>query len=179
MLAASGDQSFDLAERLRGEMEKMFSQCQGGDSPSGNELDTYLRLERMNPNNNFAQMSRSRKFGSALGSGRASGQGQGEQGSSGFAMMDGSAPDVLGNETSARNSSKTSRQSSRFGKGAGVLAGGGKGEPGNPDALKNLNPVNRQSGAVSSETVIEEYNDVVENYFKAITAPKEKPAHEP
>ena len=70
------------------------------------------------------------------------------------------------------------RQSSRFGKGAGALAGNGNGDAGQPDAMKGLNPVNRQSAAVSSETVIEEYNDVVENYFKAITTRKEKTADE-
>lgn len=180
MLAANGDQSFNLADRLRSEMEKMFSQCQGGNCPSSDELDTYLRLQRMNPNRNFAQMARSRNFGSGLGRGfgLTGGQGEGQTGSSGYAMTDGSTANVLGNESNSRNSSKTSRQSSRFGKGAGSLAGGDSGQVQKPDTLKNLNPVNRQSGAVSSETVIEEYNDVVENYFKAITTKKEKPADE-
>ena len=36
---------------------------------------------------------------------------------------------------------------------------GEKGGPGSPDVMKGLNPVNRQSAADSSETVIEEYND--------------------
>jgi hypothetical protein len=178
MLAASGEQSFNLAERLRGEMEKMFSQCQGGNCPSGTELDNYLKLQSMNPKGNFAQMSRSRKFGSATGRGRAGAKGEGAQGSSGYAMTDGQTPKVLGNESSVRTGVKASRTSSRFGKGTGDLAGGSSGEPGKPDTLKNLNPVNRQSGDVASETVIEEYNDVVENYFKAITTRKEKPAHE-
>jgi len=176
MLAANGEPSFNLAERLRGEMEKMFGQCQGGNCPSGNELDNYLKLQSMNPKQNFAQMSRSRKFGSPSGRGRTGRQGDGRQGSSGYAMTDGSTPNVLGNETSVRTGTKTSRTSSRFGKGTGDVAGGGNGEPGKSDALKNLNPVNRQSGAVASETMIEEYNDVVENYFKAITARKDKPA---
>jgi ElaB/YqjD/DUF883 family membrane-anchored ribosome-binding protein len=178
MLAGSGDQSSDLAERMRGEMEKMFSQCQGGNCPSGNELDNYLKLQQLNPNNNFAQMSRSRKFGSGLGRGRAGGQGEGQMGTSGYAMTDGPALKVLGNESSPRNGSNASRQSSRLGRGAGALAGNGKSEIEKSDAMKGLNPVNRQSGAVSSETVIEEYNDVVENYFKAITTKKEKPANE-
>ena len=70
-----------------------------------------------------------------------------------------------------------SRQSSRFGKGAGGLAGGaGSTDVDKSDVMKGLNPVNRQSGAVSSETVIEEYNDVVENYFKAITTRKQQPS---
>ena len=58
---------------------------------------------------------------------------------------------------------------------AGALAGTtAAADPDKADVLKGLNPVNRQSGAVASETVIEEYNDVVENYFKAITT-KKKP----
>jgi ElaB/YqjD/DUF883 family membrane-anchored ribosome-binding protein len=178
MLAGSGDQSCDLAVRLRNEMEKMFSECQGGNCPSGSELDNYLKLQRLNPNNNFAQMSRSRKFGAGMGRGRASGQGEGEMGASGYAMMDSSTLKVLGNESSPRNGARASRQSSRFGSGAGALAGGGPAEVAKSDALKGLNPINRQSGAVSSETVIEEYNDVVENYFKAITTKKEQPANE-
>jgi hypothetical protein len=178
MLAANGEQSFGIAERLRGEMEKMFGQCQGGNCPSSNELDDYLKLQRMNPKQNFAQMARSRKFGFGFGRGRAAGQGEGASGTSGSVMTDGSMPDVMGNETSAHSGSKASRQSSRFGKGAGALAGTGNGEISKPDAMKNLNPVNRQSGAVASETVVEEYNDVVENYFKAITTKKENATDE-
>jgi len=106
-------------------------------------------------------------------------QGQGQAGSSGYAMTDGNAAQVLGNESKASSGgSKASRQSSRFGQGAGLLAGQAGGEVEKPDAMKNLNPVNRQSGAVASETVVEQYNDVVENYFKAITTKKEKPADE-
>jgi hypothetical protein len=177
MLADSGEQSFQLADRLRGEMEKMFGECQGGNCPSGNELDNYLKLQRMNPNHNFAQMSRSRKFGFGNGRGMASGMGQGEgaNGSSGYAMMDGSTLNVLGNESSAGKDGKTARQSSRNGRGAGQLAGGANAQAEKSDAMKGLNPVNRQSGAVKSETVIDEYNDVVENYFKNITTKKEKP----
>jgi hypothetical protein len=104
--------------------------------------------------------------------------GEGMMGTSGYAVMDGSSMDVLGNESSARNGNAAARQSSRFGKGAGALAAGGKGVVGQPDVIKGLNPVNRNSGANSSEAVIEEYNDVVESYFKAITTKKEKPANE-
>jgi hypothetical protein len=177
MLSGNGEQSFDTADRLRGEMEKMFAQCQSGDRPGSNELDTYLQLKKMSPGNTFGQMSRSRKFG--LGKrGAQGGEGEGEAGQSGYAMVDGSNMKVLGNEKSSRNSAKgTSRQSSRFGKGAGPALAGGQGQTTEPDTLKGLNPVNRQSSAVSSESVIEEYNDVVENYFKTITTRKD-PANE-
>ena len=177
MLAGNGEQSFDTADRLRSEMEKMFTQCESGNCPNSGELDTYLRLQKMNPGSTFAQMSRSRKFG--LGSGNAQGdEGQGDSGRSGYAMVDGSNMQVLGNEMSSHNSSKgSSRQSSKFGKGGGAALAGGQGQTAEPDTLKGLNPVNRQSSAVSSESVIEEYNDVVENYFKTITTRKD-PANE-
>jgi hypothetical protein len=178
MLAGAGDQSFQLADRLRSEMEKLFVNCQGGNCPGGDELDTYLRLQGMNPGNNFAQMARSRKFGLGTGRGLAGGMGQGLMGTSGYAVMDGSALNVMGNESLARNGNAAARQSSPYGKGAGTSAEQGKGSPGKPDVLKGLNPVNRQSAAVSSETVIQEYNTLVDSYFKALTTRKEKPANE-
>lgn len=178
MLAGNGEQSAGVSERLRSEMEKMFTESQsGGNCPNGNEVDQYMALKKMSPGNTFSQMAQSRKFGFGIGKGEGTQPGDGQQGSSGssgYAMADGSNLKVLGNEMSSRNNgSKNSRQSSRFGKGAGAAVAGGNGETGAPDTLKNLNPVNRQSAAVSSESVIEEYNDVVENYFKAITTRKE------
>jgi hypothetical protein len=132
----------------------------------------------MNPGNNFAQMARSRKFGFGKGRGQGSGTGEGMMGTSGYAVMDGSTVDVMGNESFVHNSSPTSRQSSRNGKGAAALAAGERGQLATPDAVKGLNPVNRQSGADSSEAVIQEYNDLVDSYFKAITTKKAKPANE-
>ena len=177
MLAGDGEKSFQLADRLRGEMEKMFGDCQGGNCPSGNELDAYLKLQRLNPANNFAQMSRSRKFGFGKGQGMA-GQGKGMLGTSGYAVVDGSTLDVMGNETSAKQGATAARQSSKYGKGAGALAADGRGETGKPDVLSGLNPVNRQSAAAASEAVSDEYHDVVEHYFKAITTKKGNPANE-
>src|SRR6185437_64155 len=69
MLAGNGEQSFDTADRLRGEMEKMFGQCQSGNCPNAGELDNYLRLQKMTPGSTFAQMARSRKFGLGKGQG--------------------------------------------------------------------------------------------------------------
>jgi hypothetical protein len=159
------------AARRNGEVVRRMS---GRQLSVTGELDSYLRLQRMNPGNNFAQMSRSRKFGSVRARFRpGQGQGEGATGTSGYAVMDGGRMNVMGNESSANRSGPASRQSSRFGKGAGGLAGGaGSTNVDKSDVMKGLNPVNRQSGAVSSESTIEEYNDVVENYFKAITTKK-------
>ncbi|HEX5220435.1 MAG TPA: DUF4175 family protein [Verrucomicrobiae bacterium] len=172
MLAGEGEPSYQSAERLRSEMEKLFADCQGGNCPSSNELDTYLRLQRsMNPGNNFSQMSRSRKLGIGRnkGFGFASGQGEGS-GSSGYAVQDSSKLDVMGNEFAPSRGSATGRQPSRLGRGTGGLPGGTTAsELDKPDVVTGLNPVNRQSGTVVSEALIEEYSAVVEGYFKAIT----------
>jgi hypothetical protein len=173
MLAGSGEQSFDLAERLRGEMEKLFSdcrECQGGDGEPCKGLDKYLQLVRMNPGNTFGQMLRNRSFGI----GRGSAFGIGADGSSGYAVMDGSKLAVMGNEFMPSRNSATGKQSSRQGKGAGTLAGAGASDVDKADVLKDLKPVNRQSGAVAAETILEEYDDIVESYFKTITT-KKKP----
>jgi hypothetical protein len=179
MLDGAGGQSFEIADRLRGEMDKLFNDCQGGNCPGGNELDTFLTLNRMNPGGTFSQMSRSRKFGFGQGRGEAGGRGQGMMGTSGYAVMDGASMDILGNESFAQNTNASSRQSSRYGKGAGALAAGARGLAGEPDVVRGLNPVNRQSAAETSQADIEEYNAIVESYFKAITTKKESQANEP
>ncbi len=174
MLAAQGEQSHQRSERLRSDMESLFSECQGsGNCPSCNELDSYLTLQRgMKPGNNFAQMARSRKFGGAgMKPGMQRGMGEGEAGTSGYAVTDGSTLDVLGNEKAAVRGREEINQSNKLGKGEPGLPGGSAvADADKPDVMKNLNPVNRQSGAVSSESLIEEYNDIVERYFETLTA---------
>ena len=86
----------------------------------------------------------------------------------------GDASAMAGNQLSlaSRDSrgSATARQPSRLGRGTGGLAGGTTAsEMDKPDVVTGLNPVNRQSGSVVSEALIEEYSAVVEGYFKAIT----------
>jgi ElaB/YqjD/DUF883 family membrane-anchored ribosome-binding protein len=174
MLAGHGEASFRTADRLRSEMEKLFSECSGGNCPSGSELDQYLQLQRsLAAGNNFAQMARSKKFGRAGRPGFGLAQGEGMTGSSGYAVADGSQLAVMGNEFAPSPSSATAKQAARVGKGAGTLAGvGSAGDAEKPDVLTGLNPINRQSGAVATEAGIEEYTDVVEGYFKAITTRK-------
>jgi hypothetical protein len=157
-------------------MEKLFSDVQagGGNCPGCNELDSYLKLQRgLNPGNNFAQMGRSRKSGVGSGRGLGQGLGQGDSGQSGSAMMDGARVDVLGNEARAERGRPAARQSNRQGQGLGAVALNDAGlQTDNADVLKNLNPVNRQSGAVAAEAPIEEYSDLVDHYFKTITTGK-------
>jgi hypothetical protein len=113
-----------------------------------------------------------------MGHGGAGGSGEGSMGTSGYAVMDGSSMSVLGNESFASDSEAASRQSSPYGRGAGNVSAANRGSVENPDVVNGLNPINRHSAANSTETEIEEYNDVVDSYFKTITTSKEKPADE-
>ncbi len=176
MLAGKGDRAFRMADRLREEMEKLFSDCQQCRGQNGDELDSYLSLTRsMNPGQNFAQMARSRKFGSGKGRGIGLGIGEGASGSSGFAMMDSPPMNVMGNEQKPNQGAATARETSRQGRGsARVAAAGSRPDPEKADVLKGLNPVNRESAAVNSEAGLDDYAELVDTYFKAITTRKQK-----
>jgi hypothetical protein len=171
MLSARGDNSFNTADRLRGEMEKLFSECKSqGDQMSG-ELDQYLSAKKgMMPGNSFRQMMMSKKFGRARGEGQAGKSGIGAMGEDGMAMPSGPNMDVLGGETFATRAESSKTQ-------AGAPGNGRSDKPGDgpvlnmdkTDAAKNVNALNRQSDAVTAESIIGEYNQFVEKYFKAIT----------
>jgi hypothetical protein len=175
MLAGNGERSYRGAERLRSEMASLFLECQGGNCPSDGELDSYLALQRgMNAGKSFAQMAQSMKFGKAgrLGMGMALGQGFG---GSGYAVVDANFPAIMGNEKFAREGSATGKQPAQAGK--GNVPGSGKqlsAQTDPVDSITGANPANRQSGAVKSEVVIEEYSDLVDRYFEAITTPKKQ-----
>ncbi len=44
------------------------------------------------------------------------------------------------------------------------------------DVVQGVNPLNRESEAVQSETIIQQYSDLVDEYFKAITQDPKKAA---
>jgi hypothetical protein len=171
MLAAKGESSFQVADRLRGEMQNLFGECQaGGNCPSAGELDQYLRLVRsLNPGRNFDQMAQNRTFRPGEGMGLGPAMGMGASGSSGYAVMSAAPLDVLGNEQFGGRGA-TARPSDRIGR-AGTLAVAGAGDPdvSEPHALDQLERVDRESGAVVTETLMDEYSDVVDSYFRAIT----------
>jgi hypothetical protein len=172
MLAGNGSNGAHLAENLRSEMEKMFSKCEGKEGEMGNELDQYLSIQRgMKPGMNFKQMMQTRKFGSGSKPGFSPGKGNG--GSDGYAVTTGENPNVLGNETRLSESEKAE------------ISGNGKNKtPPNaaeakvaldkPDVVQGVNAVNRESEAVQGETSIEQYSDLVEKYFKALTRDPKK-----
>src|ERR1051325_4505242 len=154
MLNAEGEPSYQLAEKLRSEMEQLFGECKGQGNQMSDELDTYLKLQKgMNPGNSFRQMMMSRKFG--FGSEKG-GMGQGKGGLSGFAIMAAPGLDVLGNENriekgEARNAPPNPGRDGR--PGSNKLGDDLKFDK--PDVVKGLTPLNRKSDAVTSESFFE------------------------
>ena len=171
MLAGQGDSSFQLSDRLRAEMEKLFSECKSQEGQESQELDTYLKLQRkLNPGGSFSQMMQSHKFGNgqAKGEGNATGKGVGARGTSGYAVMEGPSMGVLGNETfaapgDARQSGGNGRSQDKTKPGASQVSYD------RPDPVKGVTPVNRKSEAVTPESTVDEYSDIVDQYFKTIT----------
>ncbi len=169
MLAGRGDQGAQLAQQLSGEMDKMFSECNGSCPNMGNELDQYMSIQRgMKPGNNFKQMMQSRKFGNGKpGFGMGKGE-TGPDGTGGYAMDAAPEAPVLGNES--RPNDSRSRRAGDKGMSKQLpepdKAGAAIGES---DVLKDMKPVTRDSEAAQGESSFEQYHEIVDRYFKAIT----------
>jgi ElaB/YqjD/DUF883 family membrane-anchored ribosome-binding protein len=169
MLAGQGENSFQLSDRLRSEMEKLFSECQSQGGQQEEELDSYLKLKRgLNPGRSFSQMMQSHKFGNGSGKSDGMGAGTGTKGSSGYAVMEGPSMGVMGNESfisssSAKQSGGNGRSHEKSTPGSDVV------NFEKPDAVKGVKPVNRKSEAVTPESTVDQYSDIVDQYFKAIS----------
>ena len=165
MVQGEGDKGAQLSQRMATDMEKLFAeQCKNPQPGMAGELDQYLSLMRgMNPRDSFRQMSQCRKFGNTTGFGR----GKSGEGENGQAMITGTNSPVLGNETAiSNNSTMPSQKGISQGKpdgGAGMTA------LEKSDVARDVKGENRQSDAVTSESIAARYRALVEQYFKAIT----------
>jgi hypothetical protein len=171
MLDGNGHDGAQLAENLRGEMEKLFSQCKAKESGMEDELDQYLSIQRgMNPGRSFKQMLQSHKFGSGQQSGHSS---DSDGGRDGYALSADQEPNVLGNEALPKESDRAKANGQGRNK---ATPDGAKPEVAldKNDVVHGVNPLNRESEAVQGETIIQQYNDLVDQYFKAITKEPKK-----
>lgn len=168
MLAGRGDQGAQIAARIRDELEKLFGQCESQGGGMSSELDQYLRINRgMDPASNFQQMMQCRKFGSGNKPGSGFGMGQGSFGKGGYAVISGQNPRVMGNETSISSGGKQPGTQGRSQQAPIIERPEVSVEK--PDVVKDVNALNRESDAIQGETTIEQYSDLVEKYFNAIT----------
>jgi hypothetical protein len=165
LATGQGSDGANLAEHLRGEMEKMFSQCNGKEGEMNDELDQKMAIQRsLNPKGTFRQMMQTRKFGN----GQRQGQGRGTSGSDGYAVQVAPHANVLGNE-SRLSESERARMS---GQGRNqAVPDGAKPEVvlDKADVVQGVQETNRQSEAIQGETTVDQYRDIVEKYFRAIT----------
>jgi hypothetical protein len=176
MLEGSGSQGAQLADNLRSEMEKLFSQCNSKGNEMNGELDQYLSMSRsMKPGNNFKQMMQSRKFGNGSKPGSS---GKGNGGNDGFAVITGQNANVLGGETRVSESEKSAQGGPNRSK-AKPDSAAPAAVVDKEDVVRGVEPVNRESSAVQGETGIEQYGEIVEKYFKAITKPAVKTQPKP
>ena len=167
MLAGSGAQGAQLAQKLSEEMAKMFSECNGNCANMSGELDQYLKIQRgMKPENTFKQMMQSRKFGNGGQPGFATGQGQ--DGAGGYAMEAAPETPVLGNE--ARPNDRPSRRTGEKGMNRQAPEMNKSGAAvSESDVLPETKSVSRDSEAAPGESSFEQYHELVERYFKSIT----------
>jgi len=176
MLAGNGSAGSQLAGHLRGEMEKLFSESNARNGMMNDELDHYMSMQRgMQPGKNFSQMMQSHRFGQ--GSKSDSGM-SGNGGKDGQAIITGANANVLGGESALENDKDS--------------AGHGNGKNRTPpstanaqpsldktDVVHGVNPLNRESEAVQGESAIDQYSDIVEKYFKALTKEPNKAIKKP
>lgn len=177
MLGGDGEQSALLAQRLEKDMARLFSQSRSGgqQSEQSDELDQFLKPMMSGAGaRSLGQMEECRKFG--LGQSpfprmsKSPGQGQG----SGYSMNSSAQPTVMGNEQltpkGPKKSSKTSANGAQSGENAATAAATLRNDP--PDVMTGLHPEDRKTGAISTESAVEEYHEVVDEYFKTITRAK-------
>jgi hypothetical protein len=176
MLAGDGPTGSQLAEHLRGEMEKLFSQCNSEGGMMNDELDQYMSIQRsMQPGKTFSQMMQSHRFGQGSNSG---GGMSGNGGRDGQAMTTGANANVLGGESALSNDS----DSRANGNGKNRATPSGADAPPSldkPDVVHGVNAVNRESAAVQGESTIDQYSEIVEKYFKALTKEPNKAPKKP
>ncbi|AHF94748.1 hypothetical protein OPIT5_25320 [Opitutaceae bacterium TAV5] len=186
MLAGDGEGSALLSRRLEEEMAALMGQCNACGGDAADALDQYLRPtfgSGRTARASFEQMRKSRKLtmpgGAFAGLGNAQAQGDGSGGGYSIAA-DNTLPPVLGNEPAATGDA--ARESPYSGDGNHPAPPGAGASPalptGDASIMKNLNPTDRQSDAIPSESTVEEYRELVEEYFRAITTTPE-PASAP
>lgn len=164
MLKGHGDQSWQLTEKLRSEMEKLFGDSQSGQGDQQSEMAGYLSQRQMKPGDTFKQMQQSQKYAIGKGTGKGQGTGSG-MGMAANAQGSASQMDVMGKESRISQSS-----------GAGASSQPRPSSPGGSSFVQNkadaptgIKPVQRASEAVQSEAPLDQYADLVNSYFKAIT----------
>jgi hypothetical protein len=180
MLIPQGPESYQLADRLKQEMERIFresgnNQSLGEPNPyMKNEFDQYLSLMMgMSPGETFEQMCRSRKFGK-FGKGQKgkgmSGVGGAGNGNTEDGYNQGPQIGLLGNEELGQP--ENPKEGSGDGKDMRSDNGANAVEVVSVDGDKDLqknNSIKSRGDAVSTDGLINNYENLIDAYFEKIT----------
>ncbi|NNE93074.1 MAG: hypothetical protein HKN23_15620, partial [Verrucomicrobiales bacterium] len=176
MQAGKGDQSHGKAEHLRSEMEKLMSecnQCQGGGAES--EFTQRLKLMRgMAAGDTFSQMAQCKKFGKGNKPG-GMGEGLGGMMGTGQSQM-GENKSLLGGESMLGQRDKGDQESVNGDDNFTMREGPLDANVDKSDVAKSADNKReiRPAKSVTGDLLMNEYDDVVDAYFKKLTTGKKK-----
>ncbi len=177
MIAGRGKTANDRAMHLRDELAQLMSecgQCRGG---MGESYAQRLRLTRgMLAGNTFSQMSQCRNFG--LGTNPGMSQGGGGMGLGGrmaSGMQNGPQMSLLGGESQLGRPQKESVARSNAQSQGTPSPGAGTSDSTDDPGRGGLTERSRPAGSAAGDAALDEYSDVVDAYFRKLTANPDKP----
>lgn len=178
MLSGRGNQSHERAEHLRAEMEKLMGECSECKGGMGGEFAQRLKLMRqMMAGNTMSQMGQCKKFGFGMGQGMsAGGSGMGMAGMMGMGgPQDGNPTSLLGGESMLGQNARAESATPSKGNAQGVPntnPGGSDTESDTADG--GLKVVDRPAESVTGDAMINEYDALVDAYFRKLTSSNEQ-----
>lgn len=180
MLLPDGPESYNMAEWIRRELQKMFNDSTPYDSQGQvsqslkKEFDRYLQLMlEMNPGDSFSQMCQSANFGFGQGNGQgmAGLGGNGQGGSSSGYSTGGPNIGLLGNEM--LNGGNEQPGGLQGGKGRSSASPSNNNNVISTDRKKSNSNESKSSKTkgetVSPEALMGEYENLIEAYFEKVT----------
>ncbi|CAN5469614.1 hypothetical protein BH23VER1_BH23VER1_01150 [soil metagenome] len=178
MVQGRGESSYQNAENLRQEMEKLLGeaqQAQQGEGGMAGELDQYYRLTRGGgAGQSFAQMMMSRRFRPgdlSLNPGESGASGSGMSGFNSSTQSSAPNMNVMGGESEIA-SPGAAGQTPEDSRGDGTPGTTDPATIDRTDSIARTSPEGEGSAPVDGSRLIEQYRPIVEQYFRRLTAPE-------
>ncbi|MEM7396600.1 MAG: hypothetical protein AAF492_30075, partial [Verrucomicrobiota bacterium] len=179
LLMAQGETAYQMAHGLYKDLESLFEdggQCKQCQGQSESSLDQYLKLKKpgSKPGDSYGQMAMCLKFGNGEGEGVGmglGGAGFGEGPESGYSMQMPQQLNVLGNEPQS-NPSDPDKSGTGIADHGAASASPEMAVVDATDQIVDDTAGHQESRAVLSETTVEAYRHVVDQYIRKITTEK-------
>lgn len=173
MATGRGNESHNRAEHLRAEMEQLMSQCGQCQGKMAGEFALRLRLmHQMLAGNTFSQMAQCQNFGLAPGMSGMGGSGMGLAGSFGMgSSQSGPSISLLGGESMLGQNAREESATASGGRADSMASPNVALSDNRGNSDEEPQRLDRPSHATAGDAIIQTYDDVVEAYFKKLTAP--------